>query len=305
MKIIEVKELFKSYGEIHAVNGISFDVDKGSLFAFLGVNGAGKSTTINILCGALKATGGEVTICGKSLSSDSEEIKKRIGIVFQESVLDAKLTVSENLYSRAALYGMSAKEAKMRVNEVMEDFRLTDLQKRRYGRLSGGQRRRVDIARALLNRPEILFLDEPTTGLDPATRGLVWELLEERRNKGLTIFLTTHYMEESVRADKIVIIDEGKIVVSGTPDELKSRYTGDILRLVAPADDDKTENILKENGLKYVYVSGAYDVQLADCRQGLEFLNNYPEYRDFEILKGNMDDVFLNVTGKNIAEHGR
>lgn len=301
MKIIEVRDLYKSYGEVKAVNGITFDVDKGSLFAFLGVNGAGKSTTINILCGALRATDGEVVICGKSLSKEPEEIKKRIGIVFQESVLDKKLTVEENLRSRAALYGMAPKQLKERVAEVMDDFRLTDLKKRRYGKLSGGQRRRVDIARALLNRPEILFLDEPTTGLDPATRGLVWELLEKRMKNGLTIFLTTHYMEESVRADKIVIIDEGKIVVSGTPDELKSQFTGDILRIVSQPDE-KIEETLKENGFKFKYVGGAYDVELSDCRQGVDFLAKHIEIVDFELLKGNMDDVFLNVTGKSIAE---
>ncbi len=302
MKIIEVKDLYKSYGDVNAVNGISFDVDKGSLFAFLGVNGAGKSTTINILCGALRATSGDVVICGKSLDKSPEEIKKRIGIVFQESVLDKKLTVEENLRSRAALYGLSPKEVKDRVREVTEDFCLTDLRKRKYGKLSGGQRRRVDIARALLNRPEILFLDEPTTGLDPATRGLVWELLEKRLENGLTVFLTTHYMEESVRAEKIVIIDEGKIVVSGTPDDLKSQFTGDILRIVSSVDE-RTEAVLKENGFKFKYLGGAYDVELSDCRQGVDFLAKHPEFSDFELLKGNMDDVFLNVTGKSIAEN--
>lgn len=301
MNIIEVENLKKSYGEVHAVNGISFDVEKGSLFAFLGVNGAGKSTTINILCGALRPTDGKVKICGMSLESEAEGIKKKIGIVFQESVLDAKLTVEENLKSRAALYGFSNKELKERVKTVMEDFRLTDLKKRRYGKLSGGQRRRVDIARALINKPEILFLDEPTTGLDPATRGLVWELIDEQMKAGLTVFLTTHYMEESVRADKIVIIDEGKIAVSGTPDELKNAYTSDIMRIVTPTDGG-TEELFKKNGFEFLYRNGAYDVKIKDGRQGVEFLSQNKEFSDFELLKGNMDDVFLNVTGKNISE---
>ena len=232
MEIIKVKNLTKYYGQLKAVDNISFTVEKGSLFAFLGVNGAGKSTTINILSGALNPSAGEVTICGKVLEKEPEEVKKRIGIVFQDSVLDARLTVSENLRSRAAFYGITGKNAKITIEKIAEEFRLTDLLKRPYGKLSGGQRRRVDIARALIHEPELLFMDEPTTGLDPATRGLVWEIVDNRLKNGLTVFLTTHYMEESVRADKVVVIDEGKIIVSGSPDELKNRYAHDKMRIV-------------------------------------------------------------------------
>lgn len=302
MEIIKVKNLTKYYGQLKAVDNISFTVEKGSLFAFLGVNGAGKSTTINILSGALNPSAGEVTICGKVLEKEPEEVKKRIGIVFQDSVLDARLTVSENLRSRAAFYGITGKNAKITIEKIAEEFRLTDLLKRPYGKLSGGQRRRVDIARALIHEPELLFMDEPTTGLDPATRGLVWEIVDNRLKNGLTVFLTTHYMEESVRADKVVVIDEGKIIVSGSPDELKNRYAHDKMRIVTD-QDEKWEKIISEKYGNFSYKTGAYEVEIPDCVSSLEFLGEH-KVQDFEILKGNMDDVFLNVTGKTISASG-
>lgn len=302
MEIIKVKNLTKYYGQLKAVDNISFTVEKGSLFAFLGVNGAGKSTTINILSGALNPSAGEVTICGKVLEKEPEEVKKRIGIVFQDSVLDARLTVSENLRSRAAFYGITGKNAKITIEKIAEEFRLTDLLKRPYGKLSGGQRRRVDIARALIHEPELLFMDEPTTGLDPATRGLVWEIVDNRLKKGLTVFLTTHYMEESVRADKVVVIDEGKIIVSGSPDELKNRYAHDKMRIVTDKNET-TERLLYDKFGNFLYKNGAYEVNIPHTYSALNFLQEN-EVKDFEILKGNMDDVFLNVTGKTISASG-
>ena len=302
MEIIKVKNLTKYYGQLKAVDDISFTVEKGSLFAFLGVNGAGKSTTINILSGALNPSAGEVTICGKVLEKEPEEVKKRIGIVFQDSVLDARLTVSENLRSRAAFYGITGKNAKITIEKIAEEFRLTDLLKRPYGKLSGGQRRRVDIARALIHEPELLFMDEPTTGLDPATRGLVWEIVDNRLKKGLTVFLTTHYMEESVRADKVVVIDEGKIIVSGSPDELKNRYAHDKMRIVTDKNET-TERLLYDKFGNFLYKNGAYEVNIPHTYSALNFLQEN-EVKDFEILKGNMDDVFLNVTGKTIGATG-
>lgn len=302
MEIIKVKNLTKYYGQLKAVDNISFTVEKGSLFAFLGVNGAGKSTTINILSGALNPSAGEVTICGKVLEKEPEEVKKRIGIVFQDSVLDARLTVSENLRSRAAFYGITGKNAKITIEKIAEEFRLTDLLKRPYGKLSGGQRRRVDIARALIHEPELLFMDEPTTGLDPATRGLVWEIVDNRLKNGLTVFLTTHYMEESVRADKVVVIDEGKIIVSGSPDELKNRYAHDKMRIVTDKNET-TERLLYDKFGNFLYKNGAYEVNIPHTYSALNFLQEN-EVKDFEILKGNMDDVFLNVTGKTIGATG-
>ena len=211
--IIEVKNLVKNYKDVHAVNDISFTVEEGSFFAFLGINGAGKSTTINILCTVLEKTSGNVKIGGYDLDKEKNKIKELIGIVFQGSVLDKQLTVKENLESRASYYGLNKKEIAKRIESLTQTFDLSEILKRKYGTLSGGQRRRVDIARALINRPKLLFLDEPTTGLDPKTRLQVWEIIHNlRKETGLTVFLTTHYMEETVDCDNVVIIDRAKLL---------------------------------------------------------------------------------------------
>ena len=303
--IIEVRDLYKAYGDVKAVDGISFDVKRGGIFTFLGLNGAGKSTTINILCSILKKDSGTVTIDGLDLDKHSLRIKQKIGIVFQGSVLDAKLTVLNNLKSRAALYNLSYKERAARIRNVVRTFDLTDILKRKYGTLSGGQRRRVDIARALLHNPRILFLDEPTTGLDPNTRIAVWETVEKLvRTRKLTVFLTTHYMEEVTRADSVMIIDDGRIAASGTPHSLKDLYTADFLRLFEDANKD-TENLLDSLGKKYQYKNNSYYVEFDGCMGCRDFLNQYKQYTDFEIIKGDMDDVFLNVTGKKLENpHG-
>jgi len=300
--IIEVKNLKKRFKQVEAVKDISFHVIKGELFAFLGQNGAGKSTTINILCSIIAKDAGEVYIDGLNADKDSEKIKSKIGIVFQKSVLDNELTVLQNLYSRASLYPMSKEEAKNKIDELTNILALHDILKRPYGKLSGGQKRKVDIARALLHNPKILFLDEPTTGLDPSTRLTVWETLYNLKAKtDLTIFLTTHYMEEVAKADYVVIIDQGIISASGTPDELKSKYTTDILRLITDRSE-VIESVLTLETLEYVYRSGAYEVKIADALTGAKLVQKYQsQFQDFEILKGNMDHVFLNVTGKKIG----
>lgn len=211
--IIEVKNLVKNYKDVHAVNDISFTVEEGSFFAFLGINGAGKSTTINILCTVLEKTSGNVKIGGYDLDKEKNKIKELIGIVFQGSVLDKQLTVKENLESRASYYGLNKKEIAKRIESLTQTFDLSEILKRKYGTLSGGQRRRVDIARALINRPKLLFLDEPTTGLDPKTRLQVWEIIHNlRKETGLTVFLTTHYMEETVDCDNVVIMIRAKLL---------------------------------------------------------------------------------------------
>ena len=231
MNIIEVRDLTKKYGEHPAVDGISFDVKEGELFAFLGENGAGKSTTINIICTILGKTSGEVRVCSHVLGKEDDKIRKEIGIVFQNSVLDDVLTVEENLYTRGSYYGLSKKQINERIMEFYESFELGEIMKRKYAQLSGGQRRRVDIVRALLNKPKILFLDEPTTGLDPKSRKIVWDYITYlRRERGMTIFLTTHYMEETRDADHVVILDKGKVIARGTPSELKSEYTSSGMR---------------------------------------------------------------------------
>ena len=215
--IIEINQLNKSFGTVKAVNDLSFRVKRGELFAFLGVNGAGKSTTISMICGQLAADGGEIRVNGWDVNRSGKKIKEMTGVVFQDSVLDKPLTARENLKSRAALYGITGKKFEERLQELITIFELQEFINRPVGKLSGGQRRRVDIARALVHRPQLLILDEPTTGLDPQTRKMIWSIIETLREKeGLTVLLTTHYMEEAASASYIVIIDHGckKVVCS-------------------------------------------------------------------------------------------
>lgn len=300
--IIEVRNLTKSYKDVKAVNDISFTVEEGSFFSFLGVNGAGKSTTINVLCTVLEKNSGEVNIAGFDLDKQKTQIREQIGIVFQGSVLDKQLTVNENLISRASYYGMSRREAKDRIREVSDTLALDEILNRRYEKLSGGQRRRVDIARALLNRPRILFLDEPTTGLDPMTRVKVWETIHNlRRETGLTVFLTTHYMEETVACDKVVIIDKGTIAAEGTPHSLKQKYASNRLIWYAKKNDG-AEDFLRNEGLKFEYEMDNYRIDIGSCEEATRLLSEHREINDYEFIKGNMDDVFLNVTGKRLGD---
>lgn len=297
--IIEIKNLYKSFGAVKAVQDVSFRVQKGELFAFLGVNGAGKSTTISILCGQLSRDGGEVFVDGRSLDSDLRLIRRKLGVVFQNSVLDAPLSVRDNLESRAALYGITGVAFEKRLQELIELLDFGYYLKRPVGKLSGGERRRVDIARALLHKPEILILDEPTTGLDPQTRQMLWQVVERlRREEGLTVFLTTHYMEEAAEADFVVILDSGRIVAEGTPLELKNRYTGDYITMY-----HVEEPSVKALGFPYSAIRDAYKVFVPNTAEATNLILAHPElFRDYEITKGKMDDVFLAVTGKKLRE---
>lgn len=295
---ISVKDLKKNYKEHEAVKGISFDVKEGEFFAFLGENGAGKSTTINMLCTILSKTSGDVRIFGHELGKEDDSIRNLIGIVFQNSVLDNKLTVKENLLTRGAYYGLNKKQVLERIKPFMESFELDEIWNRRYERLSGGQRRRVDIMRALIHDPKILFLDEPTTGLDPKSRMLVWEHIRRlKEEKNLTIFLTTHYMEETSDADNVVILDKGRIIAKGTPSTLKTDYASS--HLVWYVDkNEKAEEVIK--GYDWRYDSDHYNVDFKGSITELLYRNR-DLIRDFEIKKGSMDDVFLNLTGKEFA----
>ena len=298
-KIIEIRNLNKSFGNIKAVNDLSFDVAEGELFAFLGVNGAGKSTTINIICGQLSYDSGSVIIDADNLNSNSQSIKNALGIVFQNSVLDKALTVYDNLESRAALYGIYGSKFKARLNELAELLDFKDLLKRTVGKLSGGQLRRIDIARALLNNPKILILDEPTTGLDPQTRKTLWNVISIlRKEKNMTVFLTTHYMEEAAEADYVVIIDSGKITAKGTPLELKNTYTGDFITLYGAKDSE-----IELLNCSYEKIHDTvYRVSVENTEAATKLILKYPEiFRDYEITKGKMDDVFLAVTGKKLS----
>lgn len=296
-KIIKIENLHKSFGEVKAVQDLSFSVKEGELFAFLGVNGAGKSTTINIMCGQLSKDSGNVEINGADLDKNAGEIKRSLGIVFQNSVLDAPLSVYDNLESRAALYGIYGKEFKDRLQELAKLLDFEDLLKRKVGKLSGGQRRRIDIARALLHHPKILILDEPTTGLDPQTRKLLWQVIEDlRKDESMTVFLTTHYMEETADADYVVILDSGKIVAEGTPLELKNNHTGDFISLYGV-----DEEVVKGFGYDYEPINDGFRIAVPNTATATEIiLKNKDIFVDYEVVKGKMDDVFLNVTGKKL-----
>ena len=295
--IIRIDNLSKSFGSVKAVDDLSFRVKEGELFAFLGINGAGKSTTINIMCGQLSKDGGRVIIDGADLDENADGIKESIGVVFQSSVLDSALNVYDNLVTRAALYGILGDDFERRLAELSRLLDLSPLLKRPVGKLSGGQRRRIDIARALINHPRILILDEPTTGLDPQTRKMLWNVISELRKKeNMTVFLTTHYMEEAAEADYVVILDSGKISAEGTPLELKNAYTGDFITLYGVSED-----AVKELGAEYQPIRDAYRISVSNTSEATALILKHPElFRDYEITKGKMDDVFLNVTGKNL-----
>lgn len=298
--IIEIENLKKSFKSVQAVNDISFKVREGELFAFLGVNGAGKSTTINVISGVIKKDSGTVKVCGCDIDGAAEEIKSKIGIVFQNSVLDKTLSVYDNLKYRASLYGIFGSQFKERLEEITELLDLKDILKRPIGKLSGGQKRRIDIARALFHKPQLLILDEPTTGLDPKTRITVWNVVDKlRRESGLTVFLTTHYMEEAANADYVVILDSGKKVAEGTPHDLKNAYASDFIKLYKHIDE--AEGWFKQLGKSVKRERDFLEVELESTSEVAGYFKQKPHlFEDFEVLKGNMDNVFLKVTGKDL-----
>ena len=314
MTIIKVNDLLKKYGDFTAVNRVSFEVERGTLLGFLGVNGAGKTTVINMLATLLTPDGGSVEICGEILGKGDQEIRQKIGIVYQQNCLDDILSVKENLICRGIIHGLSKAEAKKQCMRLCEILKMGDFINKKYRMLSGGQKRRCEIAAALMHAPEILFLDEPTTGLDPATRLDVWNTVEDlQKNEKMTVFLTTHYMEEAAGADKIIIMDSGKIVTSGTPFELKEKFAMDKLRLFCKIGKEN-EIMIRKN------IAGCANAQCGDIersdngimevpvRSTLDAMSILPFVRDridgFEVIQGNMDDVFLNAVGKELSGEG-
>lgn len=298
-KIIEVSGLKKSYKGVKAVKGIDFYVEEGSLFAFLGLNGAGKSTTIDMMCTLLKQDAGKILIGGNQVGQDDGKVREMIGIVFQDSVLDRTLTIRENLMIRGGFYGMSKKELKEAVVKAARTAGISEFLDRSYGKLSGGQRRRADIARALIHTPRILFLDEPTTGLDPQTRQQVWETIRElQKRENMTVFLTTHYMEEATQADYIIIMKEGDIIAKGTPIELKQEYCSDMLK-IKPKNEEVFEKHLIAEGISYEKNGEVYEVKVKQTTDALELANTLKEFiKNIEIVNGTMDEVFINIVGK-------
>ncbi len=300
-KVIEIRGLYKSFGDVKAVQDLSFSVKKGEMFAFLGENGAGKSTTISILCGQLTKDAGDVSVCGETLEEAEQSIKGRLGVVFQNSVLDAALTVKDNLSSRAALYGIGGQEFSRRLAELEDLLELSPLLNRPVGKLSGGQRRRIDFARALLHKPQILILDEPTTGLDPQTRKMLWDVVYHlRETEGITVFLTTHYMEEAADAGYVVILDSGRIAAEGTPLELKNAYASDAITLYGV--EEASVSVL---GKPYTAVRDGFRIHVENGKEAVELILKNPTlFHSFELVKGKMDDVFLAVTGRKLTGGG-
>jgi multidrug/hemolysin transport system ATP-binding protein len=292
-KAICVNSLYKSYGDLPAVKGISFDVEQGTFFAFLGPNGAGKSTTISIVCSLLPKDSGDVTILGK----DPEEARGEIGMVFQDNKLDPRLTVRENLMIRGSLYGFQNEELVRRVDTALERSGSTEFADRQYSKLSGGQKRRAEIGRAIVHDPKILMLDEPTAGLDPQTRKLIWNNIYSLKESGMTVFLTTHYMEEAADADDVVIVNKGEIVAHGTPSVLKEKYSSDYLE-VLPKDLDRIKGFLDERGLGYIERSDVLRIPLDDTMKAIPIINGIEDFiESFEVRTGTLDDAFINITG--------
>lgn len=302
MKSIEVLGLKKYYGNIKAVDGVDFYVEPGSLFAFLGPNGAGKSTVIDILCTLSRPQAGQAFINGMEIGREDEKIRSEIGVVFQEGVLDRLLSVRENLMLRGSFYGLKGEELKKRTENALLEADAAEFADRRYGKLSGGQRRRADIARVLVNSPKILFLDEPTTGLDPQTRAGIWETVRRlQRENGMTVFLTTHYMEEADSADYVVVLDNGRVKAKGTPNQLKKEYAADCLKLYG--DVPHLIDIIKETRLSYSVLADGIKINLENTLSALPLLEKARgAITGFEVAMGDMDDAFMGITGKEIRE---
>lgn len=296
-EILKISNVSKNFGKVKAVNNISFKVKKGEMFAYLGVNGAGKSTTISMICGTLKKDSGSILVCGEDINKDSNYIKNKIGVVFQNSVLDQTLSVYDNLKYRASLYDITGNEFKKRFEELSKMFELNEIKNQKVKTLSGGQRRRVDIARTIIHNPEFLILDEPTTGLDPNTRKKLWNIIRDLREKnGMTVFLTTHYMEEAADADFIIIIEKGKIIAEGTPLDLKNKYAKDIINIYHVEEND-----IKNLKLPYTKIRDGFKLEIESTSLATDLIiKNKEVFKDYEIIKGKMDDVFLNATGSEL-----
>jgi multidrug/hemolysin transport system ATP-binding protein len=299
MSYLEVKDLVKNYGTLKAVKGISFKVEKQAFFAFLGPNGAGKSTTINMISTLLEKDGGSISINGHQIGKDDTSIRKEIGIVFQTSMLDDLLSVRENLEIRGRFYEMSKARLKSQIEKLTKELSMEDFVHQKYGKLSGGQRRRADIARALINEPSLLILDEPTTGLDPKTREEVWTYIEELRSRQMTIFLTTHYMEEAAKASHVTIINQGEIVAEGTPTELKRKYSFDRVRF--SGKKTKIKAVLNDLKIPFQIKEDVIEIKQSSL-DSIDLLNKLEkDLTSFEVIQGSMDDVFITLTGKELS----
>lgn len=306
MAIIKVEHLVKRFGNITAVDDISFEVEEGAIFGFLGPNGAGKTTTINILCTLLSPTSGRASINGNDCTRESSEVRKAIGIVFQDTTLDKDLTAYENLSFHAYLYGVKKTEIKGRVYDALRFVGLYDRKDDLVKKYSGGMKRRLEVARGLIHKPKVLFLDEPTLGLDPQSRANLWDYIVELPQKhNVTIFMTTHYMEEAEVCQRIAIIDNGKIIASGSPDELKKMVSGDVIYLRTTDNEQAKAEIKRLFDLDAVIKGGEIyittlrgDSCIPELIRGL----SSDMVISVRLERPTLNDVFLKLTGRAIRE---
>ncbi|MFH1639252.1 MAG: ATP-binding cassette domain-containing protein [Chloroflexota bacterium] len=305
MNVIEVDNLSKSFKQLVAVDRVSFQVAEGEIFGFLGPNGAGKTTTINMLCTLLTPTGGKATVCGYDVVKQRSEVRKCIGLVFQDPTLDEYLTAEQNLRFHAYAYKIPGKEREKRISEILELVELSDRRKSKVRTFSGGMKRRLEIARGLLHSPRVLFLDEPTLGLDPQTRRHIWDyVLALRKQHNLTIFLTTHYMDEAENSDRITIIDNGRIIALDTPDKLKDALGGDVVTLKAKDNDAAALELKEKYQLSPLIQNGNITLSIP---QGEKFLPKLigsfqSPLLSIGVRRPTLDDVFLKLTGRAIRD---
>jgi len=303
--VVETRGLRKAYGKIEAVRGIDLEVQPGEIFGFLGPNGAGKTTTISILCTLVRKTGGEARVAGIDVDADPAAVRKRIGLVFQDPSLDAQLTARENLELHGQIYGVPGRERKQRIDELLAFVGLADRAGSLVQTFSGGMKRRLEIARGLLHQPSVLFLDEPTLGLDPQTRKSIWDHLRQLRTReGVTLFMTTHYMDEAEFCDRIAIIDQGQIVALGSPSELKARVGGDVITVTASDTGAAALEIRQRFALEPLVDDGTLRIEVPD---GATFLPRLVReipmpLTTVTLRRPSLDDVFLKLTGRAIRD---
>jgi ABC-2 type transport system ATP-binding protein len=304
--VITVRGLHKKYGDFEAVKGIDLDVADGEIFGFLGPNGAGKSTTISILCTLLKPTAGTVEVAGCDVNLRPDEVRRRIGLIFQDPSLDDQLSARENLEFHGFIYGLPSRLRQERIAEVLEMVGLNDRAGDKVRTFSGGMKRRLEIARGVMHHPRVLFLDEPTLGLDPQTRAHIWEYLHSlRKSEGITLFMTTHYMDEAEFCERIAIIDRGTIVALGTPDELKSRVGGDVVTITPGGDPQvMADEIGRAFSLSAGVHQGAVRVEVPDSSTFVPrlFAEMHEPIQSLSLSRPSLDDVFLKLTGRGIRE---
>ncbi len=305
MNAIEVEDLTKTFGKLRAVDGVSFSVEKGEIFGFLGPNGAGKTTTINALCTLLTPTSGRASVGGFDVVTQARQVQRSIGLVFQDPTVDEYLTAEQNLRFHGYAYGVPRDVTEERITELMALVELSDRRKSKVATYSGGMKRRLELARGLLHHPQILFLDEPTLGLDPQTRRHIWDyVLKLRHEEELTIFLTTHYMDEAEHSDRIAVIDQGKIIALDTPDKLKDDLGGDLVTLEAEDTEQAVAELKDSHGITPEVGDGVVTFSVP---RGDTFLPDF--IRGFKsrllsvsVRRPTLDDVFLQLTGHEIRE---